>query len=345
MNPRVTEIPKYRRIIAVYSHLIRNRKRRFTVQEIKEYLEEGADTNVSLRNVQRDLKDLVEIADSGVGCVRVNKQLHYFIEQDMRNKLTLPMQQNNLLAFFVLKRLQPFFPQKAKALEQLSETITDLAGDAEYDLFEDLDEMLEESTFLYGGETSLPLDDHLFNCLITSLVKRQKLVIQYLKPSDEIPREMIISPIKLILFKGELFFSCLPEEGKPWNFYIKLCRVMKAELIRETFTPDTKQLKKFNARLTTSFGLLDPADDKPERVRIKFPPDEYYTRIFSERRFHRTQQLSKDKKGNIVLSLNVAIGIDLLNWILCWPDAEVLGPIKLKTELREMGRMLVKRYG
>jgi len=345
MKPKVTEIPKYRRLVAVYAHLIRNRKRRFTVQEIKEYLKEGWDSNVSLRNVQRDLKDLMEIADCGVGCVRENKQLHYFIEQDMRNKLTLPIQQNNLLAFFILKRLQPFFAQKAKPLKQLSETITDLAGDADYDLFEDLDEKLEESTFLYGGESSLPLDDHLFNCLITSLVKRQKLVIQYLKPSDEIPRRMIISPVKLILYKGELFFSCLPDEGKPWNFYIKLCRVMKAELIRETFSPDPKQLKESNARLSTSFGLLDPADEKPERVRIKFPPDEYYTRIFLERRFHRTQQLSKDKKGNIILALNVVIGKDLLNWILCWSDAEVLGPDTLKNELREMGKMLVKRYG
>ena len=344
MKPKVTEIPKYRRMVAVYAHLIRNRKRRFTVQEIKEYLEECGDSKVSLRNVQRDLKDLVEITDCGVGCIRENKQLHYFIEQDMRNKLTLPIRQNNLLAFFILKRLQPFFAQKAMALEQLSETITDLTGNADYNLFEDLDEKLEESTFLYGGESSLPLDDHLFNCLITSLVKRQKLVIQYLKPYDEIPRRMIISPVKLILFKGELFFSCLPDEGKPWNFYIKLCRVMKAELTRETFTPHPEQLKENNARLSASFGLLDPADEKPERVRIKFPPDEYYTRFFLERQFHRTQQLSKDNKGNIVLALNVVIGKDLLNWILCWPDAEVLEPLKLKRQLCDIGKMLVKRY-
>jgi predicted DNA-binding transcriptional regulator YafY len=316
------------------------------VQEIKGYLEECGDasTNVSLRNVQRDLKDLVEIATCCVGCVRENKQLHYFIEPDMRNKLTLPIQQNNLLAFFLLKRLQPFFAQKAKTIEQLTETITDLAGEADYGLFDDLDEKFEESTFLYGGESSLSLDDHLFNNLITSLIKRQKLIIQYLKPADETPRRMIICPLKLILFKGELFFSCLPDEGKPWNFYIKLCRIMKAELSRETFTPDPERLKKFDARLSTSFGLLDPAGEKPQRIIIKFPPDEYYKKIFAERRFHKSQLISKDKKGNTILTLDVAIGSDLLNWVLCWPDAEVLEPARLKRELREMGKMLVKRY-
>lgn len=346
LKQKVTELPKYQRIIEIYAHLIRNRRRRFSVQNIKEFLEEsgGVSQSISLRNVQRDLKDILDIADSAVGYARENKQLRYFIEPDMRNKLTLPIQRNNLLAFFLLKRLQPFFARKAKSLEQLSETITDLVGEADYNQFEDLDEKLEESTFLFGEQSPLALDDRYFNDLLTSLIKHRKLNILYSRPGDKEPREMTICPVKLVLFKGELYFSCLSENEKRSDFYIKLCRIQKAELSRELFTPDPKRLARIEKRLSSSFGLLDDADEKPQKIIIRFPPNEYYDRIFTERRFHHSQRLSKDAKGNRLLSMEAPVGMDLINWVLSWPEAEVLDPESLKKELLEVGKILVKKY-
>jgi predicted DNA-binding transcriptional regulator YafY len=52
-----------------------------------------------------------------------------------------------------------------------------------------------------------------------------------------------------------------------------------------------------------------------------------------------------DKKGNIVLSMNVPIGIDLVNWVLSWPEAVVVEPKELKEDLREVARTLTKKYG
>jgi predicted DNA-binding transcriptional regulator YafY len=347
MKQRATDLAKYRRIVEIYAYLIRNQSRQYTVADIRKFLEEGGDAtlDISTRNVQRDLKDLADIPNTCVEAKWEKGRLYYFIEADMRRKLSLPIQQNGLLAFFLLKRLQPFFARKTKSLDDLSEKIADLASDANYDLFEDLDEKLEGSTFLFGGESSLSLDGTMFNVLLTALVDRRKLKILYASPGRPEPREIIICPIKLVLYRGELYFSCLPMAGKKRDFYIRLSRIIKAQLTGEPFVPDPKDLDRIEKRLNSSFGLLDDEDAKPEKIVIRFPAGEYYKKILSERRFHGTQNLTEDKKGNTILTLEAPVGFELVNWVLCWPEGEVVGPEGLRKEMREVGKKLMKKYG
>jgi len=300
--------------------------------------------DISERNVQRDLKGLAEIANSCVEAKRENGRLHYFIEPDMRRKLSLPIQQNGLLAFFLLKRLQPFFAKKTQTLDPLCEKIADLASDANYDIFEDLDEKLKDSTFLFGGESSLSLDGGMFNILLTALAGRRKLKILYASPGRSEPNEKVICPVKLILYRGELYFSCLPMAGKKRDFYIRLSRIVKAELNGEPFLPDPKDLERIEKRLNSSFGLLDDEDAKPEKIVIRFPKGDYYKRILSERRFHRTQEINEDKDGNVILTMEAPVGFELVNWVISWPEGEVLGPESLQIKLREMGKKLLRMY-
>ena len=128
MKRRATDLAKYRRIVEIYAYLIRNQSRQYTVADIRKFLEEGGDAtlDISARNVQRDLKDLADIPNTCVEAKWEKGRLYYFIEADMRRKLSLPIQQNGLLAFFLLKRLQPFFARKTKSLDDLSEKIADL---------------------------------------------------------------------------------------------------------------------------------------------------------------------------------------------------------------------------
>jgi len=47
----------------------------------------------------------------------------------------------------------------------------------------------------------------------------------------------------------------------------------------------------------------------------------------------------------LVLTLSAPVGFDLVNWVLAWPEAEVVGPKELREELKNVGRGLVKKYG
>ncbi|MDD5675416.1 MAG: WYL domain-containing protein [Chitinivibrionales bacterium] len=333
-----TEIPKYLRIVKIYSHLIRNRTRKYSVQDMLVHLQDEGD--VSLRNVQRDLKDLTAITDSGVICAAENGKRVYFIEPDNRKTMSLPIRNNGLLAFFLLKRLQPFFAPHAKNLNDIGEALMDLSGDRVYDLFDDLDEKLLDTTYKFGEQTALTLNNNLLNDLLVSLVKRRKLKILYQGGNYDKPQEKIICPARLVLHNGELYFICASEH----DYYLKLSRILKAELLPDTFSPVPEKIKKIEKRLTESFGILDEAGAKQEKIIIRFPAEPYYKLLFTERKYHHSQKLTIDNKGNHILTMCAPIGFDLINWILCWPEAIVLEPKKLRGELAKKGKELLVRY-
>jgi predicted DNA-binding transcriptional regulator YafY len=269
-----TDIPKGERMVRIYAHLVRNKSRKYSIQDLLAYL--GRTDNVTLRNVQRDMKELSEVEGSCVSVEILNGKKHYFIEPDMRRKFSLPIQRNGLLAFFLLKRLQPFFGSKAANFEELTEAVLDRTSETDYDLFEDLDENLEETTFLLGEQSPLALDSAMFNDLLTSLVKQRKLKILYAGAAYGQPKEKTVCPVKLLLFKGELYFVCMSESDAKWDFYVKLCRILKAELTDAVFVPDKKRIERIEKRLVSSFGIYDGAEPAPKKIVIRFPSDKYY---------------------------------------------------------------------
>jgi predicted DNA-binding transcriptional regulator YafY len=304
----------------------------------------GQTDNVTLRNVQRDLKELAEIRGCCVMGQTVDGKKAYCIEPDMRNRVAVPIERNSMLAYFLLKRLQPFFAPKAKRLEELTEAITDHVTQTDFDLFEDLDEKLEESTFLFGAQSPLALDSGLFNDMITSLVKRLRLKVLYQAGDREKPHEKTICPAKLVLFKGELYFICMSEYNQERDFYIKLCRILKASLTDKTFTPDPRRVKRIEERLANSFGIMDETVPKPQKVVVRFPKGPYYRHIFSERRFHNSQKVSDGPDGAALVTMSVPVGLDLINWVLSWPEAVVLEPEELRKEMLVVAETLLKKY-
>jgi predicted DNA-binding transcriptional regulator YafY len=55
--------------------------------------------------------------------------------------------------------------------------------------------------------------------------------------------------------------------------------------------------------------------------------------------------MTETKKDGILLTLNVPIGMDLVNWVLSWPEAVVMEPKELIEEMKTVARTLTKKYG
>jgi predicted DNA-binding transcriptional regulator YafY len=338
-----TETPRGERLVKIFSHLVRNKTRKYSVQDILVFLNQ--EEPVTLRNVQRDLKALTDIRGIPVRCETIGGKKQYSLEPDMRPKLSLPIQKNGLLAFFLLKRLQTFFALGAKSMEDITEALLDHATEADYDeIFEDLDQNLEKSTFLLGQKNTLTLDSEQFDTILTSLVKRKKLKVLYHAGKCEKPYEKTICPAKLLLYSGELYFVCMSEYYDK-DFFIKISRIVKAELTNESFTPDPKRIKRIEDRLVKSFGMFDGVEPKVSKVVVGFPSTPYYKLIFSEKKFHPSQKVTENKKDGILITLNVPVGMDLINWVLSWPEAVVIGPKELIDELKVVARILTKKYG
>ncbi len=338
-----TETPRGERLVQIFCHFVRNKNKTYSVQEILEFLEQ--DGPVTLRNVQRDLKALTEIEGIPVICIPENSKNKYGIQPDMRLKVSVPLQKNGLLAYFLLKRLQPFFPADAKSIANITEALTDHTSKVDYDtIFGDLDQRLEESTFQLGEKSTVTMKDDNFNNILTSLVKRQKLEILYHSGNSEEPYEKIICPAKLLLYCGELYFVCISEKIDK-DFYIKISRIVTAKLLNETFTPDPKRIKRIEDRLANSFAMFDGVEPKVCKVTVRFPYEPYYKLIFTEKKFHSSQKISGNKKTGLLLTMNVPVGLGLINWVLSWPKAVVMEPKELINEMKVVAKTLTKKYG
>jgi hypothetical protein len=42
--------------------------------------------------------------------------------------------------------------------------------------------------------------------------------------------------------------------------------------------------------------------------------------------------------------METPVGFELVNWVISWPEGEVVGPDDLKKELKEVGKKLIKKY-
>jgi predicted DNA-binding transcriptional regulator YafY len=338
-----SELPRGERMVIMYAYLIRNRTRQFTVREIHEFLESLNQEDVTLRNVQRDLKRLAELQGNCITSDRINGKLKYFVQPDLAGKISLPIEKNGLLAMFLLKRLQPFFSSQSKNLEQLGAALREIGERAGGDLFDDLDLNLEQDAYQLGERSLLNIDNEMLNSMLTALVDRCKLEIAYRRPDTEKPELRMICPVKLILYKNELYFVCISEKNQERNYYIKLCRIQSAKATKDVFKVTREALKRIESRLTRSFGMLDDDDVTPETVVLRFPPG--WGMILTERRFHNSQKLTRDKKGNCILTMQVPVGTDLVQWVLGWSDnVKAEKPAKLRKLIGNAVAKLAKEY-
>lgn len=329
-------------MVKILAYLIRNRTRRYTAGQIHAHLD--MEEPVILRNVQRDLKLLAEMAtESCVITERAGGKLYYRIQPDVRGKFTLPIERNGLLAIIMLKRLQPLFAPGAKSVSEMTEALDKLFEDTDADFFNDLDQRLDDKTHVMGEQSLLAMDGSTLNALLTALSERRKLDILYQGDLAKPARKRTVCPVKLVLSKGELYFVCISEYHTTRNYYLKLCRITEASLSDSRFTVDAGRMKRINDRLSKSFGILDDDAPKPQKVVLRFPS--FFDLILSEKRYHHSQHIGKAKDGSTLLTMTVPVDFELTKWVLGWMDeVTVVQPKGLRDELSRFAGRLQRKY-
>ncbi len=340
--PRTTDTRRGERLVRILVFLIRNRTRLYSVKHIHAML--NRDEQVSLRNVQRDLRQLATMRDSGVGTHTQNGNLYYTIEPDMRDKLSLPIEHNALLAFFVLRRMQPFFDSRSAAGEGMRAALEELSSRSDEDLFEDFDERLGQAMHIFDGRSLLSTRAELLNDLLTALAERRVIAVSYQRSLDTPPEPRMIRPVKLALARGELFFLCISPRHENKDYWLKLARIVDATLTDQPFSVLPARLARIDSRLRNSFGILDDDTPRPRKVVLHFP--HYFGLVLQEKRFHHTQQVSRAPSGEMVLRMHVPVDTELIQWVLGWGErVTVAAPAELKRKVLAVGREFVRRYG
>jgi len=336
----VTEKPKVERIIWILLFLIRNRRKKYTAQDIVDYL--SADEPVTLRSVQRDLKKLADIRESAVVCTRIKNTCYYQLEPDMRHSLSVPIKKNSLLALFLLKRLQPYFAPGKHTFKEISEVLEELSSGAQDDIFLDVDQTLDSSVFTMGKRVTAHFEQELFEHILKALQQKQQLSIRYLRDHKGTVKEYVICPVKLLLSDNDLYLASFFEPFDENFYYFKLGRIKSITLLEKSFRLSKAKRGLLHRRLEKSFGILDNDEHKAVPVLLEFPP--WMNLILQEKQFHRTQRISEAENGNTHCEMTVPIEDELVRWIMSWGDAvKIIKPKKLKKSVVKKAKALVKK--
>jgi CRISPR-associated endonuclease/helicase Cas3 len=120
----------------------------------------------------------------------------------------------------------------------------------------------------------------------------------------------------------------------------KIERIERIELLAESYTIPAD----FNPRqfLTDAWGIWY-TEEEPQKVVLRFSRS--VANRVRESRWHESEQLVEEADGRLLWQAKVAEPQEMLPWIRGWgADVEVLGPERLREELRETAVHLNKLY-
>jgi len=329
---RITEKPSDERSIVILLHLLRNRNRKFKVSDIEQWLNQ--EEVVTKRSVQRSLQKLVNTTGSPVVEKWHGREKLYFIEPDFRWNIEIPIQKNSVLALFLLKRLQPFLANDKRLHDDLSDALKKIAGEIDDEIFDDLDQHLEENLLILGQQSLHKLKGDILDLLLHATIKKKRITIEYQGGYSDKKSTHDICPLQFFMANNELYLAGLYDEKHTTAYYFKICRILSVSLQDIVFSITSRQQKKIREHLKQSFGILDDPDDKIEEVELEFPP--WFYRLLSEKQIHPTQKISVKKDKTTVIKMKSPVGTDLVHFVLGWADiVKIVKPKSLKDMVKE----------
>ena len=149
--------------------------------------------------------------------------------------------------------------------------------------------------------------DEVINTVLKALVyqDRLKLVHQH---TGSAPREYIVEPYTLMLYKGGLYLIARPVDGKH-TLYFAIERIKDCEALKEKF--DYPSDYHPEQMLEGAFGIFGGGTQLT--FRLKFPPS--LVDLITCRKWHKSQKFETQPDGSIIMSLKVCDSEEIRAWI------------------------------
>lgn len=319
------------------------------ISQVRNALLSSGEDIGSLQETQRDLRDLREanfLDASGSG-----RNLQYKLSAKNRVSFQGRLDKQDLFAFLIWSKVQrDYFRGEAlgtqameKALSHCAETEIALHGK---NLYEDLRTRIGGLVEIIGEQNIRGPREHLAPLLLRALLEGRQVIVLYEGIQDQAPKERILEPWYLLLYKSELYFMCPDDRPRSRRIkYFKLARIYSARLGNSTFTRDHKRLGHELDRLREQGSLWQSHEEKCSQIRLSFPWG--FQQILEERKPHPSLKVIEHtgKDPWVEARLRMPYGEDLLEWIRRWGRmVQVLGPKSLREEMMEYGQWLIQEY-
>jgi len=188
-----------------------------------------------------------------------------------------------------------------------------------------------------GPRWGLGIDPDVLETVRAASAERQKLELTYASASSQDKRKRTLGPHFLYFAKGSLYLVAEDLDDQQTKIF-SLPRISEAVMLDEPFDGKAIDPEEY---FKASFGVYRGVT--PVHVRVSFSAE--IAPYVKERRWHESQSIVAKSNGSIILSLDVGLTPEFIQWITGFGSlVQVLEPNTLKKTLVENAVKVLNLY-
>lgn len=207
-----------------------------------------------------------------------------------------------------------------------------------FDMFNALNITDDLSNYIYFERRKSQGTDNFYG-LLHAAKHHQVIRFSYLKYEDDEITLRTAEPFGLKEFKGRWYLIAKDQKDGTIKTF-GLDRIRDLEITKKRF--EAQKTFNVNTLFKYSFGIVNPAKGKPEKIVLSFDPFQgKYIKSFP---LHETQVVLVDNEKEVRVGLSLHITHDLMMELLSHGETlEVIKPPKLRKAIHETARRVVAR--
>ncbi|MCY3763743.1 MAG: WYL domain-containing protein [Gemmatimonadetes bacterium] len=283
------------------------------------------DFSVTVRTVQRDLRDLEEVGFLLDKDRRDDQHVYYQLQKETGIPLNFPVMEVAAMIFAERAGLglvgTPFGEDLRSAVRRLTNAMPE-------EMRRFLERAAEAYVPLARGHKPYEEARELLEKLHEAILERRVCRVSYRPPWAEAARKYEIEPLRLLHYRGGLYvISRVPYYDSLITQAVE--RFETVEATGETFEPPDHL--PIEERVSDAFGV---SYEEPMEVAVRFSEEQ--APYIRERIWHPSQELEELPDGRVVLRLRAGGFFEIRSWVLSFgAAAEVLQPEELREGVRE----------
>jgi len=331
-----TDIPKPLRYLRILHYLSTHRQA--TIADLYSHFNQ----ETSVRNLQRDLKDLMKLEGIHIEVEVKGRTAIYSIPREFRGSYRVPIEQKELSALLLVRRLAQTLrgTQLAKDTDKLMQKIGQwVTPEGDQDFVTDLDELV-----LLGPKkrTAVSATVDIISPTLEAIRTKRVLEVRY-ERGDIVKFTVEVCPLRILHHKANLYILGFVPETPGRIITFRFDRIHGIVLTKTPFTISDETSKNLEKRLKTPFGLFYDESLPIERIELLFEAD--VAGQIEKQVFHETQVIKKNRNGSLTVTMDVPVDTELFNWIVSWGDCVIVKrPESLRKMLRTLGESYIKSY-
>lgn len=303
---------------------------KYTAKEMQELIEENFGA-ISLKSIQRDL-NLLQECEPTLENIKQDGRIVWRIPKGFRSTPPIRVTANEALSYYILKaHLRAFKGTIIESyIDELYEKIQELAPGEPFSK----DSLIWDQNY---GQFDYSEHDEIIQQVIYFINNKKWAHVRYKRGISRKYNNFICIFEKMFTYSGSLYVSVyVPYHGN--HIALKIERII---FIEESESQDYKHCEfDFNKFKKDRFGVYY-GDKKQVELKVR----KGYEIYFENRKWHPSQKISKNKKGEMIIKLRVPIVPDFVGWLMSWSEVlTVIKPVSLIKDINIILRNTLKQY-